>query len=74
MTDEQLLGTTPKVTRILMSEEAIYGLILVSGMIVVSYDLAGTSLNALITVVVRPWKFCRATRISACPSAMCLLA
>src|SRR6188472_3598565 len=41
MTDEQLLGTTPKVTRIL-----------VSGMIVVSYDLAGTSLNALITVVV----------------------
>jgi len=52
MTDEQLLGTTPKVTRILMSEEAIYGLILVSGMIVVSYDLAGTSLNALITVVV----------------------
>src|SRR6187431_2642952 len=31
MTDEQLLGTTPKVTRILMSEEAIYGLILVSG-------------------------------------------
>jgi hypothetical protein len=52
MSDEQLLGTTPKVTRILMSEEAIYGLILVSGMIVVSYDLAGTSLNALITVVV----------------------
>jgi hypothetical protein len=52
MTDEQLLGTTPKVTRILMSEEAIYGLILVSGMIVVSYDLTGTSLNALITVVV----------------------
>ena len=52
MSDEQLLGTTPKVTRILMSEEAIYGLILVSGMIVVSYDLTGTSLNALITVVV----------------------
>ena len=52
MSDEQLLGTTPQVTRILMSEEAIYGLILVSGMIVVSYDLAGTSLNALITVVV----------------------
>jgi hypothetical protein len=52
MSDEQLLGTTPKVSRILMSEEAIYGLILVSGMIVVSYDLAGTSLNALITVVV----------------------
>lgn len=52
MTDEQLLGTTPKVARILMSEEAIYGLILVSGMIVVSYDLTGTSLSALITVVV----------------------
>lgn len=52
MSDEQLLGTTPQVTRILMSEEAIYGLILVSGMIVVSYGLAGTSLNALITVVV----------------------
>jgi hypothetical protein len=52
MTDEQLLGTTPKVTRILMSEEAIYGLILVSGMIVVSYNLTGTSLSALVTVVV----------------------
>lgn len=52
MSDEQLLGTTPKVTRILMSEEAIYGLILVSGMIVVSYDITGTSLSALITVVV----------------------
>ncbi len=52
MSDEQVLGTTPKVTRILMSEEAIYGLILVSGMIVVSYDLTGTSLSALITVVV----------------------
>jgi hypothetical protein len=52
MSDEQVLGTTPKVTRILMSEEAIYGLILVSGMIVVSYDLTGTSLSALVTVVV----------------------
>lgn len=52
MSDEQLLGTTPKVTRILMSEEAIYGLILVSGMIVVSYNLTGTSLSALVTVVV----------------------
>lgn len=37
--------------RILMSEEAVYGLILVSGMIVVSYTLTGTSLSALITVV-----------------------
>lgn len=45
-------GRTPQVTRILMSEEAIYGLILVSGMIVVSYNLTGTSLSALITVVV----------------------
>jgi hypothetical protein len=35
-----------------MSEEAIYGLILVSGMIVVSYNLTGTSLSALVTVVV----------------------
>ena len=52
MSDGQLLGTTPKVTRILMSEEAVYGLILVSGMIVVSYNLTATSLNALITVVV----------------------
>jgi hypothetical protein len=38
--------------RLVMSEEAIYGLILVTGMIVVSNTLAGTSLNALITVVV----------------------
>lgn len=52
MSDEQRVGTTPRVTRILMSEEAIYGLILVSGMIVVSYDLTGTSLSALVTVVV----------------------
>lgn len=52
MSDEQLLGTTPRVTRILMSEEAVYGLILVSGMIVVSYTLTGTSLSALLTVVV----------------------
>jgi hypothetical protein len=52
MSDDQLRDTTPEVTRILMSEEAIYGLILVSGMIVVSYDLTGTSLSALITVVV----------------------
>lgn len=52
MSDEQLLATTPKVTRILMSEEAIYGLILVSGMIVVSYNLTGTSLSALVAVIV----------------------
>lgn len=49
MTDEQL-NITPRVGRILMSEEAIYGLILVSGMIVVSAQ--GTSLEALVTVAV----------------------
>ncbi|GAA1677339.1 hypothetical protein GCM10009807_21600 [Microbacterium lacus] len=52
MTDEKILGTTPRVTRILMSEEAVYGLILVSGMIVVSYTATGTSLSALVTVIV----------------------
>jgi hypothetical protein len=51
MSDEQL-HITPRVARILMSEEAIYGLILVSGMIVVSASSTGTSLNALITVAV----------------------
>lgn len=38
--------------RILISEESIYGLILVSGMIVVSKSLTGTSFGALVTVVV----------------------
>jgi hypothetical protein len=52
MTDQHAPTATPAVSRILMSEEAIYGLILVSGMIVVSYNLTGTSLSALITVVV----------------------
>ena len=51
MTDEQL-DITPRVARILMSEEAIYGLILVSGMIVVSGSVVGTSINALFTVAV----------------------
>lgn len=41
-----------RVTRILMSEEAVYGLILISGMIVVSNSIVGTSANALATVVV----------------------
>jgi len=41
-----------RVGRILMTEEAIYGLILVSGMIVVSRTVAATSLNALVTVAV----------------------
>ncbi len=50
MTNAQL-GRTPQVARILMSEEAVYGLILVSGMIVVSYTLTGTSLSALTTVI-----------------------
>ena len=44
--------TSVRVGRILMSEESIYGLILVSGMIVISKSIVGTSLNALITVVV----------------------
>lgn len=51
MTDEQL-HLRPQVTRILQSEEAVYGLILVSGMIVVSNSLVGTSANALLTVVI----------------------
>ncbi|MGX5769799.1 hypothetical protein ACWKWN_03500 [Microbacterium trichothecenolyticum] len=50
MTDDQI-GITPRVARILMSEEAIYGLILVSGMIVVSGVSVGTSVNALVTVL-----------------------
>ena len=51
MTDEQL-HITPRVARVLMSEEAIYGLILVSGMIVVSGAGDGTALNAFSTVAV----------------------
>ncbi|MBN9174600.1 MAG: hypothetical protein J0I70_10675, partial [Microbacterium sp.] len=35
-----------------MSEEAVYGLILVSGMIVVSNSVVGTSANALLSVVI----------------------
>ncbi len=38
--------------RILITEESVYGLILVSGMIVVSRSLTGTSINAFLTVVV----------------------
>lgn len=41
-----------RVGRILMTEEAVYGLILVSGMIVVSNSVAGTSFNALVTVFI----------------------
>ncbi|NNC11632.1 hypothetical protein HII28_07050 [Planctomonas sp. JC2975] len=37
---------------VIMSEDSIYGLILVTGMIVLSNSLASTSLNALLTVVV----------------------
>lgn len=51
MTDEEL-EVTPRVARILTSEESVYGLILVSGMIVVSGTVSGTSLNALVTVAV----------------------
>lgn len=50
MTDPDL-GLSPRVTRVLTSEEAIYGLILVSGMIVASNSAGGGSLNALITVL-----------------------
>lgn len=51
MTNQQI-GITPRFARILMSEEAIYGLILVSGMVVVSGLSVGTSVNALVTVLV----------------------
>jgi len=51
MTDDQL-HITPRVGRILMSEEAIYGLILVSGMIVVSASSSGAAVDAAITVAV----------------------
>ncbi len=44
--------TRDRLTRVLVSEEAIYGLVLVSAMIVVSGSLVGTSANALFTVVV----------------------
>jgi hypothetical protein len=49
MSDEQL-HITPRIARVLMSEEAIYGLILVSGMIVVS--AGSTSLIAFLTVAI----------------------
>ncbi|MHC2998482.1 hypothetical protein [Microbacterium sp. HJ5] len=49
MTDDQL-HVTPRLARVLMTEEAIYGLILVSGMIVVS--AGGTSLGAFLTVAI----------------------
>ena len=51
MTDEQL-DITPRLHRVLMSEEAIYGLILVSGMIVVSGSAQSTAVSALISVAV----------------------
>lgn len=41
-----------KLGPILISEESVYGLILVSGMIVVGTSYTGTSLGALVTVVV----------------------
>lgn len=57
MSEESISADSPgstalpaRVTRVLMTEESIYGLILVSGMIVVSNSLVGTSANALITV------------------------
>lgn len=51
MTDDEL-HVPPRVARVLMSEESVYGLVLVSGMIVVSGTIVGTSVNALITVAV----------------------
>ncbi|MGN6218267.1 MAG: hypothetical protein ACTHNQ_02095 [Microbacterium sp.] len=53
MSEEDLgdeTGTSPSLLPILMTEEAIYGLILVSGMIVVAGR--GASLEVLLTVVV----------------------
>lgn len=50
-------GILAKLGRILISEESVYGLILVSGMIVVSNTLTGTSANALLTVVVTVFVF-----------------
>jgi hypothetical protein len=53
MTDDQL-HITPRVARVLMTEEAIYGLILVSGMIVVSAGSGAWSafVTVLVTVLV----------------------
>jgi hypothetical protein len=51
MADDDL-RITPRVARLLTSEESVYGLILVSGMIVVSGTVVGTSINALLTVAV----------------------
>lgn len=51
MTDEQL-NISPRVNRILTSEEAIYGLILVSGMIVASAAANGSAWDAFVAVVV----------------------
>lgn len=45
-------GISSRVAQLLMTEQSIYGLILVSGMIVVSNSVVGTSLNALMTVAV----------------------
>lgn len=51
MSDEEL-HITPRIGRILTSEEAIYGLILVSGMIVATASAGGTPWDAFVTVVV----------------------
>jgi hypothetical protein len=45
-------AVSTRMARVLMTEESVYGLILVSGMIVVSNSLVGTSINALSTVLV----------------------
>jgi hypothetical protein len=51
MTDD-LTRLPPRVARLFVTEEAVYGLILVSGMIVVSGTVVGTSVNALVTVAI----------------------
>ncbi|MGB4780150.1 hypothetical protein [Microbacterium sp.] len=40
-------GLSGHVKRVLLTEESVYGLILVSGMIVVSNSLVGTSLTRI---------------------------
>ncbi|MFT4215541.1 MAG: hypothetical protein QM622_12330 [Microbacterium sp.] len=45
-------GVSTRTRRVLITEEAVCGLILVSGMIVVSNNPVGTSINPLVTVFV----------------------
>lgn len=45
-------GPPSRLAQLLMTEESVYGLILVSGVIVASASATGTSVNALVTVSV----------------------